>query len=181
MTKQESSTREAILRATGRVVAEEGISGLTLGAVAREAGVSKGGLLYHFPSKDALIRGMIRRLIEGFTGVIERELEEGGSGRWVRAYARASFVEDRQLLDVSAGLLAAVANDPSLLDPMRSSYEGWQRRAERDGIDPAVATLVRLAADGLFFVELFGLAPPEGRLRERVLEALLQLTKGARK
>jgi AcrR family transcriptional regulator len=181
MRKQESSTRDAILRATGRVVAEEGVSGLTLDAVAREAGVSKGGLLYHFPSKDALIRGMIRRLIEGFTGVIEREEGGPGGGRWVRAYARASFVEDRQLLDVSAGLLAAVANDPSLLDPLRSSYEGWQRRAERDGIDPAVATLVRLAADGLFFAEVFGFAPPEGRLRERVLETLLRLTKESRK
>ena len=181
MRKQESSTRDAILRATGRVVAEEGVSGLTLDAVAREAGVSKGGLLYHFPSKEALIRGMIRRLLEGFTGVIEREEGEPGGGRWVRAYARASFVEDRQLLDVSAGLLAAVANDPSLLGPLRSSYEGWQRRAERDGIDPAVATLVRLAADGLFFAEVFGFAPPEGRLRERVLETLLRLTKESRK
>jgi AcrR family transcriptional regulator len=182
MTKQETSTRDAILRATGRVVAEEGVSGLTLDAVAREAGVSKGGLLYHFPGKGALIRGMIRRLIEGFTDVIEREEEgEPGGGRWVRAYTRASFVEDRQLLDVSAGLLAAVANDPSLLDPLRSSYEGWQRRAERDGIDPAVATLVRLAADGLFFAEVFGFAPPEGRLRERVLETLLRLTKESRK
>jgi AcrR family transcriptional regulator len=60
------STREAILRAAGRVVVEEGVSGMTLEAVACEAGVSKGGLLYRFPSKEALIASMIGRLIEVF-------------------------------------------------------------------------------------------------------------------
>ena len=157
---------------------------MSLEAVAREAGVSKGGVLYHFPTKEALISGMIGRLIEGFRDALGRELarERGSaSGRWSRAYARASVAEDRWYLQVSAGLLAAVAEDPALLDPLRRGFEDGQRWAERDGIDPSVGTLVRLAADGLFFAELFGFAPPEGRLRERVLEALLSLTKGARR
>jgi AcrR family transcriptional regulator len=173
------STREAILRAADRVVVEEGVSGMTLEAVAREAGVSKGGLLYHFPSKEALIGGMIGRLIEGFEAALSRELRKGrgaGGGRWTRAYARASFAEDRWYLQVSAGLLAGVAEDPTLLDPLRRSFQDGQRWAERDGIDPAVATLVRLAADGLFFAELLGFAPPEGALRKQVLGALLSLT-----
>ncbi len=170
--------------AADRVVVEGGVSGLTLEAVAREAGVSKGGLLYHFPSKEALISGMIGRLVEGYTDALGRELaREGGSasGRWSRAYARVSFAEDRWYLEVSAGLLAAVAEDPGLLDPLRRAFEDGQRWAVRDGIDPAVATLIRLAADGLFFAELLGFAPPAGGVRERALEALLQLTKGARR
>jgi AcrR family transcriptional regulator len=178
------STREVILQAADRVVVEEGVAGMTLEAVARGAGVSKGGLLYHFPSKEALIRGMIGRLIEGFRDALGREFAEertSTSGRWLRAYIRASFDEDRWYLEVSAGLLAAVAEDPTLLDPLRKAFEDGQRWAERDGLDPADATLVRLAADGLFFAELLGFAPPEGQLRERVREALLLLTKGARK
>lgn len=165
------------------MVIEGGVSGMTLEAVAREAGVSKGGLLYHFPGKDALIGAMILRLIEGFEDALGRELgrEKGtGGGRWSRAYARASFTGDRWYLQVSAGLLAAVAEAPTLLDPLRKRYQDAQRRAERDGIDPAVATLVRLAADGLFFAELLGFAPPEGELRGRVLEALLSLAQGPR-
>ena len=157
---------------------------MTLEAVAREAGVSKGGLLYHFPSKELLISGMIGRLIEGFREALDRELagERGSaSGRWSRAYSRASFAEDRWYLEVGAGLLAAVAEDQALLDPLRKGFADAQRWAERDGIDPAVATIVRLAADGLLFAELLGFAPPEGRLRERALEALLSLTKGTRR
>ena len=178
------STREAILRAADRVVVEEGVSGMTLEAVAREAGVSKGGLLYHFPSKEALIGGMIGRLIEGFEAALGRELSKGRGargGRWTRAYARTSFAEDRWYLQVSAGLLAGVAEDPALLDPLRRRFQDGQRWAERDGIDPAVATLVRLAADGLFFAELLGFAPPEGALRKQVLGALLSLTEKPRR
>jgi AcrR family transcriptional regulator len=181
--KSSSLTREAVLRAASRVVVEEGVSRMTLEAVAREAGVSKGGLLYHFPGKEALIGGMIGRLVEGFEDALGRELrrERGaGGGRWSRAYARASFAEDRWYLQASAGLLAAVAEDPALLDPLRRGYRDAQRWAERDGIDPALATLVRLAADGLFFAELLGFAPPEGELRSRVLQALLSLTQGPR-
>ncbi len=172
-------TREAILRAADWVVVEEGVSGMTLEAVAREAGVSKGGLLYHFPCKEALIGGMTGRLIEGFEAVLGRELREdrgAGGGRWTRAYARAGFAEDRWYLQVSAGLLAGVAEDPTLLDPLRRRFQDGQRWAERDGLDPAVAILVRLAADGHFFGELLGFAPAKGALRKRVLGALLSLT-----
>jgi AcrR family transcriptional regulator len=175
-------TSEAILRAADRVVVEEGVAGMTLEAVAREAGISKGGLLYHFPSKEALISGMIGRLIGSFREALGRELareRDSANGRWARAYARASFAEDRWYLEVSAGLLAALAEDPAMLDPLRRGFEDGQRWIERDGIDPSVGTLVRLAADGLFFSEVFGFAPPEGRLRERVLETLVALTEGA--
>lgn len=77
---------------------------------------------------------------------------------------------------MTAALVAAAANDPELAAPLRERYELWQRRAEGDGLDPETATLVRLAIDGAWLAELFGLAPPSGELRERVLERLLQLT-----
>lgn len=182
MERKSNTTRDAILRSAGRVVEQEGVSGMTLDAVAREAGVSKGGLLYHFPGKDALIRGMIQRYVDGFALGVGRELEAEGAdedGRWVRAYVRACFVEDRRALEMSAGLLAAVANDPDLLEPLRKSYRDWQRRVERDGLDPALATAVRLAADGLWFAELLGLAPPGKDLRGRLSEVLLALSEGS--
>ena len=49
------SARERILEAAERVITEVGAAHLTLDAVAQAAGVSKGGLLYHFPSKESLL------------------------------------------------------------------------------------------------------------------------------
>jgi AcrR family transcriptional regulator len=56
------SVRERLLDAAEKVVARDGVANLTLDAVAREGGVSKGGLLYHFPSKSALITSVVERL-----------------------------------------------------------------------------------------------------------------------
>jgi AcrR family transcriptional regulator len=173
------SKREAILAGACRVVRAEGGAGLTLEAAAREAGVSKGGLLYHFPSKEALITGMIEQLCANFDAAMDRELaadEAPGPGRWVRAYARLSCAVAAQPLDgLYAALIAAIGTNIELLGPLRAAFERWQRRAIDDGLDPALATLVRLASDGLWFADLMGVAPPSPELRAQVCAQLLAL------
>ncbi|MGN6428010.1 MAG: TetR/AcrR family transcriptional regulator, partial [Leifsonia sp.] len=49
------SARDRILDAFEELLAEHSERAATLDAVAAKAGVSKGGLLYHFASKDALV------------------------------------------------------------------------------------------------------------------------------
>jgi len=68
------------------------VARLTLDAVAREAGLSKGGLLYHFPSKNALIAGMTATLLEDFEGEVRRRsgADDEEPGRWLRAYVLAT-------------------------------------------------------------------------------------------
>ena len=56
--------REAVLDAFESLLIEVGERAATLDAVARRAGVSKGGLLYHFPNKEALIAVLLDRLDE---------------------------------------------------------------------------------------------------------------------
>lgn len=174
-----SPTRTAILTAANRVVLTEGVGSLTLEAVAREAGVSKGGLLYHFPSKHALIEGMISRLSEVFFTRLTVALDEDDAaddkGRWLRAYARATFAGEEESLSVGAGLLAAVANTPDLLNPLRDNFARWQELAESDRLDPALATVIRLAVEGLWFADLLGFAPPTPPLRTQVLERILEM------
>ncbi len=48
---------------------------------------------------------------------------------------------------------------------------------EHDGLDPAVATLLRLACDGLWMCDLFGLAAPTASRRLAVGEALDRLAR----
>jgi Tetracyclin repressor-like, C-terminal domain len=76
---------------------------------------------------------------------------------------------------VTTALVAAAANDPKLADPLRKRYGIWQRRVEDDGLEPALATLIRLAIDGAWLAELFGLASLSEKLRDDVLEELLRL------
>ncbi|MBX7222099.1 MAG: TetR/AcrR family transcriptional regulator [Blastocatellia bacterium] len=189
MVKSEStlSTREQILAAAERIVMRDGVGSLTIEAVAREAGFSKGGVLYHFDSKDKLVAAMIERLISLFEGDLEhhRNEDKRRPGSWTRAYVQATFAPGASLEDparaancteVSAAMVAAITNNPKLLDPLKERFEAWQQAVEQDGIDPTLATIVRLAADGLWFSELFGFFPPNQELRDRIQATLVKMS-----
>jgi len=171
-------TRQHILEAAAKVVQREGVAHLTLDAVAKVAGVSKGGVLYHFATKEALVEGMLHALYDHFTDDLDTEIarNELGPGQWVRAYIRASTRTVEGEDEVLFGLLAAIATNPQLLEPLRQRYRVWQEQAEGDGLSPPLATVIRLAVDGLWFADMFGFAPPGGLFREDVIQQLLALS-----
>ena len=157
-------TRARLLDAAVAVLRRAGAQGLTLEAVAAQAGVSKGGLLYHFHSKRELLDALLGRWMDDFQGEIEADPDG-----FVAGYVRAS---DGTSGDETA-LLGAIAADPEALAPVRRRHSAWQDRvADEGGVD---ATVARLAADGLWLADLLGLAPPRGALREQVLSRLLEL------
>ena len=52
--------KERLFHAAMCVALENGFGKVTLDAVARQAGISKGGLLHHFATKKGLIRAMLK-------------------------------------------------------------------------------------------------------------------------
>lgn len=173
------SRRKSLLRAAATVVAERGYSALTLDAVGAATGVSKGGVLYHFPSKEALVAALVDELATGFDAdqSAAHDADPTAPGAWTRAYVTASAApaqdESEQLAVVA--LLAAVGYDPSLLTPIQDRYRNWVQRLNDDGLPGVDAHLVRLAADGLWAADLFGLAPPDAALRARIHVRLTEL------
>jgi AcrR family transcriptional regulator len=158
-------TRDRLLDAAATVVRTEGAQALTLDAVAAQAGVSKGGLLYHFKSKRELVQAMIERWLTEFQADID-----AADPDFVRGYVKASGPDEHEL-----GMLAALIADPGLLATVREQYGIWQDRVQREAADPVDATVARLAADGLWLAELLGMGPPTGALRQQVLDRLTQL------
>ena len=185
-----TETQEALLFSAKRVVARDGVMKLTLDAVAQEAGVSKGGVLYHFPTKNALVAAMMEDDITQWHKAMNRyrdaEIADGKlpeAGRNVRAFIAASagvsqYKKDEMhelfagedmshwfatAPDLRAGMIAAVAGDHTLLKRFRDEFETLQATFENDGLDPATATLARLAADGLFFVDMMGFSASYGK------------------
>ncbi|MBI4578643.1 MAG: TetR/AcrR family transcriptional regulator [Planctomycetes bacterium] len=173
--------RDRLLNAAEQVVGRDGVANLTLEAVANEAGVSKGGLLYHFPTKSALITAIVERMAVQCEGDQERAVaaDPCPTGAFTRAYlaARAEPREPHKR-PVHTALLAAAGTDPQYLDPFRKRFLEWQARLASDGIAPEVATIVRLALDGLALGRLLDLPGPEGELRRKVIEKLISMTRG---
>jgi AcrR family transcriptional regulator len=148
------------------VIRRDGPQALTLDAVAAQAGVSKGGLLYHFASKRELLDALVARWLDEFDRDIEAE-----PGNFAARYVRASDGAKSE----EAGILAALVADPQVLAAVRERHAGWQDRVATEGGDPVDATVARLAADGLWLADLLGIAPPQGALRRRVLARLVEL------
>ncbi len=177
-------TRLLIFQAASRILVANGLSSLTLAAVAKEAGLSKGGLLYHFPNKLALIEA----LFEYHNGIFERRLdeltvEEGDApGAWLRAYARASVeqVLDTDTACLYSGLFAAEERYATAHALMRQKYLAWQDELIAQSDDVTWATLIRLTVDGLWFTEMHRYAPLDPDRRTEIVTLIMQMTKQSR-
>lgn len=172
------TARDAILTAAGRVIAEMGARHLTLDAVAREAGVSKGGLLYHFPSKEALLAAMIEnfcgRLAEA--APVEGQAKHADSLALLRDLIAHRIIAHSQKGDMRTahGMIAAVAERPSLLDPLTAYHRDLWTRV-KDGPQPKKAILSWLALEGLLFLEIFNTSPFNADERKEIIERILGL------
>ena len=153
MATRSNNQKPHIVDAAFRVVSQSGASHLTIDAVAAEARLSKGGVLYHFPNKRALLTGMLRTLIESIAPTTMQEPE-----LLVQHIERERSQTNRER---AAGLaiLAAASEDPGLLDPARELIQQLFVRTEADFVDPQLAHILLLATEGLRFLRMLELWP----------------------
>src|ERR1700712_1239016 len=98
-----TSSRDRILDAYEDLLAVEGERYATVDAVAAKAGVSKGGVLYHFPAKNHLAAALCDRLV-ALAGDDAREMRtaaEGPARYYVRSSHYAGTPLDRAVMAVS--------------------------------------------------------------------------------
>lgn len=139
--------------------------------------MSKGGLLYHFPNKEALVAGLVAHFTDEFESMLRSaaESEPQATGSFTRSFIEATFRTTPAPPRLDAALLAGVALNPELLAGLQERFRTWQTTIENDGLDPTFASLLRYAADGVWLSELLGLAPPTEELRERLHRLMLDL------
>lgn len=175
--------RTRILDAAERLVQAKGVAALTLEAAAKAAKVSKGGLLYHFASKEALLVGLLTRLAAYIEADFEQVLANcpPGPGSVTRAIVAWTFDHPDAVCEQherAAGIfLAAFHQDPALLDPIREVVGRMRRRLVEDGLPPGRSLLVQAACDGLFMWSIFGLHELSGE-EQRDLRAALETLVG---
>jgi len=167
------STSDLILDAAERVVARDGAH-LTIDAVVKESGFSKGGVLYNFPSKIALIEGMIKRMTNRFLVRHEaakaRALSENAP---MLPAMLCAFFDDKHVdRQVYMGLLAALAENPELIEPVREVHLQIRDDMLTHAPDPVMGWIALLASDGLHFAEILGLESCSSDER-RAIEARL--------
>jgi AcrR family transcriptional regulator len=171
------SARERILEATERVITEVGAARLTLDGVAQAAGVSKGGLLYHFPSKESLLGALAQRYVDSMEQCIKAargELQECSS-RDLKACILGVLGSDPRSKAMGAVLLATAANDLALLEVIRERIAENTAEIEATSTDFARAAIVSLAVDGLKMRESLRISPFTEAQREEIVKELLKM------
>ena len=170
------TTRSEILDAALEVAAEMGAMGFTLDAVAARTTVSKGALLHHFPTKAALLEGLIDHIGQLFTDSILAEAARDPEqyGRNARAYLRVTVNDGTTPDEVSICrvVMSACAIEPKLAE----RWKGWvQRVTVDDPADPVGsddALMLRLLADGLWLSDVLGTHDISPEQRKAMLSLL---------
>lgn len=175
-------TRTSIIKAAERIILEEGFKKLTLDQVAKNANVSKGGLLYHFPSKNALITGMLEYALNAFDIFIESYTKnDTEAGSWARGYILGAFppaVSHTAHESASASALVASSGlNPKLLKPYIEKQKNWIPALIEAGLDETTAYTIRLAVDGLWLNEALGINPLDENQKIKFIQYLIKLTK----
>ncbi len=164
------SSRTLILDAAVRLTEREGITALTLEAVAEESGLTKGGLLYHFRTREDLLLGIQQHIVQ----TLEKRLLDELGAPWAEAsavergaaYVRVMMREERRGADLA--FMVEAESDPELSRIWDELMERWVPMPE--SLDPRLLDLflARLAADGFWMFR----ATPGNPLPEHVEEGL---------
>lgn len=173
------NNRMKILEAAVRVAERDGARRLTLEATAEEAGLTRGGMMYHFRDRDALALAMQEHLAE----LWEARLVDAAGGPAesvtpalrVAAYvAVATAAATRAELE----LILDTGHNPALHAPWARVQQRWTPTVEDALADPDVMRdfIVRLAADGLWSFGSLGSESLTPETRGLIAAAISALT-----
>ena len=170
--------RGEIIEAALQVLAESGVEALTLDAVARKAGVSKGGLIHHFNTKEALVQGVVNSATQILHEQIESAYEastDRSPGSFARVYIETTLrhADEGYLLP----LFELVARDPGNAAALAEHNRWCHKRFESDGIDPVLAHVLASAADGLWLEIAFKIEAASSWRVRAMRECLLNLSR----
>lgn len=155
MSTRSNNQATTILLAATDVIAQGGTGKLTIEAVAKQAGMSKGGVLYHFPTKNALIEGMVSALLSK----IEDRRQDHSSESALSAALCALDSSDQSERDMSLAILAASAERPELLEPAKVYFKQVDSDVAKNTKDPELGRILILAMEGLRFTQMLDLVP----------------------
>ncbi len=172
------TARAKILAAAADIARDVGPANLSLDAVAARAGVSKGGLLYHFPAKADLLKALVADHLDTF----ERDLRDHQArlaparANALRSYLEVTAADCEAHAPPAAGVLAAIVQHPEMLEPIKGFKRQTLDRLKADAGDDATALLLFLVMEGIRSMKLFDadvLSPDEAATAMQALRRMI--------
>ncbi|KAA1380599.1 TetR/AcrR family transcriptional regulator [Aeromicrobium fastidiosum] len=144
-------TRRVILDAAADALVQRGRSA-SLADIARAAGVTKGGLLYHFGSKEDLLVAVATDIMQSYEDLVEGLIDpdDHEPGRFCRAYVRSCFVPwtPSESAGMSPIVMAMVLDEPRTVAVVGRFTDRLDERLRGDRLPDEIVAVVVAAADG---------------------------------
>ena len=146
-------SKSEILTAALEVIRRSGAPALTIDAVAEESGFSKGGVLYNFPTKDALITGMVEFLANQFSDEVSKAREGHLTSPCPTLSAMIDVTQGwlRERQDVARAMLATKADKPDLSEPFKEVTTRLKKAVEAETKERGKAWMIWSSLEGLHF------------------------------
>lgn len=154
MGRKPTITRDGLLTIAENIVNADGPQALTIDALAKVAGISKGGVQYTFSSKDDLVKGLIDRWTTQFDALVV-DVESAGPTEFVRSYIAAMRSSQGAIDAKLAGLMIAYMQNPQ----NRMETALWYRSILSkigNSIEARAARTAFLAVEGLMLMRISG-------------------------
>ncbi|MBR0970007.1 MULTISPECIES: TetR/AcrR family transcriptional regulator [Bradyrhizobium] len=174
-TRSERS-RNAALDAATRIIARDGPGRLTLDAIARESGLSKGGVMHQFRTKEAVLKALLERQMDHFEEFSLRYMAKvSGTSANPHLATQLATVREAATSPNSAALalVAAMVENPGLMVLPRERELKRVEAIKAEAADPELALLRWAAARGLLLSSLFGMSPLGKDEHQRLFARLL--------
>ncbi|MDB6178394.1 TetR/AcrR family transcriptional regulator [Paracoccus sp. Z330] len=153
-----SIDRDKVLDAAEQLVVTTGASALSFDAVAKAAGITKGGVQYAFGTRDRLIQAMITRWGDAFDAdVAARTGPDPEPRALIRGHLEATRDADDAENSRSAAMMTALLQHPGQLSDTRAWYNARLDRLDLTDPDDRRMALAFLAGEGAFLLAAFGL------------------------
>ncbi|WP_284947731.1 TetR/AcrR family transcriptional regulator [Acidisoma cladoniae] len=169
-------SRNAVLEAALAIIARDGPARLTLDAIAREAGISKGGLMHQFATKEAVLKALLQRQTEYFEDFSRNYLAASGVQQ-SQPVLEAQIATIREAMSTPSSIvfaiLGAAAHDPALHTGTREADVEKIKAIRAEASDPDLALLRWVAAWGLTLTSMLGLSALSEEDRQRLFDRLL--------
>jgi DNA-binding transcriptional regulator YbjK len=170
--RHEPERRERLLMTTLDVLAEVGVAGASLRAIARAADVPLGSLTYHFGSQEELLIAAFTRYVETmaarFDEVMRAATDPADAVARLTEHLVADLGRPSRDLVVAVELYGAAARRPGL----RAVTEDWMARSRRSlerHFDPTRARQLDALVEGLLLHRALSTDPMD---REQIRAAL---------
>lgn len=177
MRTQRPNSREKILAAAADVARESGPGSLSLDAVASRAGVSKGGLLYNFPTKAKLMQGLVEGYLREFEHALEAARTNDKDENPLAVYIRLSANDCEEKQPSASWIFSAIAEDPDFMMPIKTFKRQLFERLKGETPDLKSLLICYLAIEGLRSMNLFDSDVLSKDERELLVSSLLEIAK----